>query len=61
MPNSITFYKGIFLHVIPVRIIVPWFVLPIIFHDNLRVTPVSFFVADFILSNCNFDIFMFTL
>ena len=25
MPNSIGFYKGIFLHVIPVRIIVPWF------------------------------------
>ena len=24
MPNSIKFYKGIFLHVIPVRIIVPW-------------------------------------
>ena len=24
MPNSIDFYKGIFLHVIPVRIIVPW-------------------------------------
>ena len=24
MPNSISFYKGIFLHVIPVRIIVPW-------------------------------------
>ena len=23
MPNSIDFYKGIFLHVIPVRIIVP--------------------------------------
>ena len=25
MPNSIDFYKGIFLHVIPVRIIVPCF------------------------------------
>ena len=25
MPNSIDFYKRIFLHVIPVRIIVPWF------------------------------------
>ena len=25
MPNSINFYKGILLHVIPVRIIVPWF------------------------------------
>ena len=25
MPNSIDFYEGIFLHVIPVRIIVPWF------------------------------------
>ena len=25
MPNSIDFYKGIFLHVIPVRIIVPLF------------------------------------
>ena len=25
MPSSIDFYKGIFLHVIPVRIIVPWF------------------------------------
>ena len=25
MPNSIDFYKEIFLHVIPVRIIVPWF------------------------------------
>ena len=24
MPNSINFYKRIFLHVIPVRIIVPW-------------------------------------
>ena len=24
MPNSIDFYKGVFLHVIPVRIIVPW-------------------------------------
>ena len=24
MPNSIDFYRGIFLHVIPVRIIVPW-------------------------------------
>ena len=24
MPNSIYFYKGISLHVIPVRIIVPW-------------------------------------
>ena len=24
MPNSVEFYKGIFLHVIPVRIIVPW-------------------------------------
>ena len=24
MPNSIDFYKGIFLHVIPVRIIVSW-------------------------------------
>ena len=24
MPNSIDFYKGIFLHVIPVCIIVPW-------------------------------------
>ena len=24
MPNSTNFYKGIFLHVIPVRIIVPW-------------------------------------
>ena len=24
MLNSIDFYKGIFLHVIPVRIIVPW-------------------------------------
>ena len=24
MPNSIDFYKGIFLHLIPVRIIVPW-------------------------------------
>ena len=24
MPNSIEFYKGIFLHVISVRIIVPW-------------------------------------
>ena len=24
MPNSIDFCKGIFLHVIPVRIIVPW-------------------------------------
>ena len=24
MPNSIDFYKGIFLHVFPVRIIVPW-------------------------------------
>ena len=24
MPNSIDFYKRIFLHVIPVRIIVPW-------------------------------------
>ena len=24
MPNSIDFYKGIFLHVISVRIIVPW-------------------------------------
>ena len=27
MPNSIDFYKGIFLHVIPVCIIVPWFVV----------------------------------
>ena len=25
MPNSIDFYKTIFLHVIPVRIIVPWY------------------------------------
>ena len=25
MPNSIDFYKGIFLHVIPARIIVPYF------------------------------------
>ena len=25
MPNSIDFYKRILLHVIPVRIIVPWF------------------------------------
>ena len=25
MPNSIDFYKGIFLHVIPVRMIVPCF------------------------------------
>ena len=25
MPNSIDFYKGIFLHVIPVRTIVLWF------------------------------------
>ena len=24
VPNSIDFYKGIFLHVIPVRGIVPW-------------------------------------
>ena len=24
MPNSRDFYKGIFLHVVPVRIIVPW-------------------------------------
>ena len=24
MPNAKDFYKGIFLHVIPVRIIVPW-------------------------------------
>ena len=24
VPNSIDFYKGIFLHVIPVRVIVPW-------------------------------------
>ena len=24
MSNSVDFYKGIFLHVIPVRIIVPW-------------------------------------
>ena len=24
MPNSMDFYKGVFLHVIPVRIIVPW-------------------------------------
>ena len=24
MPNSIDFHKGIFLHVIPARIIVPW-------------------------------------
>ena len=24
MPNSKDFYNGIFLHVIPVRIIVPW-------------------------------------
>ena len=23
-PNPIDFYKGIFLHVIPVRVIVPW-------------------------------------
>ena len=28
MPNSVDFYKGIFLHVIPVRIIVPWSNLP---------------------------------
>ena len=27
MPNSIDFYRGIFLHVIPVRILVPWFVV----------------------------------
>ena len=27
MPISIDFYKGIFLHVIPVRIIVSWFYL----------------------------------
>ena len=25
MPNSIDCYKGIFLHVIPVHIVVPWF------------------------------------
>ena len=25
MPNSIDFHKGIFLHAIPVRIIVPWY------------------------------------
>ena len=25
MPNSIDFYKGVFLHVTPVRVIVPWF------------------------------------
>ena len=31
MPTSTDFYKGIFLHVIPVRIIVPWFYLP---HKN---------------------------
>ena len=24
MPNSIDFYKGIFLHIISVRIILPW-------------------------------------
>ena len=24
MPNSAEFYKGVFLHVIPIRIIVPW-------------------------------------
>ena len=33
MPNSIDFYKGIFLHVIPVRIIVPWSTL-ISLHPN---------------------------
>ena len=29
MPNSIYFYKGIFLHVIPAYIIVPWYMVEI--------------------------------
>ena len=29
--------------------------LPIIFHDNLKITSVSFFIADFNLLSCEFD------
>ena len=35
--------------------------LPIIFDDSFSVTSVSFFVANFNLSSCEFDNFMFTL
>ena len=34
-PNSIDFYKGIFLHVIPVRIIVPWFNIILLRHSSV--------------------------
>ena len=37
------------------------FALPIIFDNNLKVTPVSFFVADFNLSSGQYDNFTFTL
>ena len=36
MPNSIDFYKGIFLHVNPVRIIVPWFITNVYRFDGTK-------------------------
>ena len=34
---------------------------PIIFDDNLKTTPVSFFIADFSLLSCDFDSFTYKL
>ena len=47
MPNSIDFYKGIYLHDIPVRIIVPWSEnIPIVVesgHEKDRITEVNYY------------------
>ena len=43
MPNSIDFYKGIFLHVIPVRMIVPYFNISVEIstHGKLNSLPIN--------------------
>ena len=40
MPNSIDFYEGIFLHVIPVRIVVPWF-----YSGHTNYVPIAFLIC----------------
>ena len=65
MPNSIDFYKGIFLHAIPVRIIVPFFntngdVVKIIDCQSLENFPKNVYdgvcfntIASLCCTNCN--------